>query len=74
MAARDLTRADARREIEETRRRLGVLNHLAIAGLLDSNPDDLFTAMSDLVAFHQVALNLIDLLGKSALQLPEEAP
>lgn len=70
MHPRDLTRADAERAIEETKRALGGLQHLAVAGLLGSIEDDLAPAMVRLVSIHSAAIALIEILGDSAQQLP----
>lgn len=67
---RDLTRADAREAIEDTKRALGGLNHVAVAGLLHC--DDGTSAMTKLVATYDLAVALVGVLGLFALQLPEE--
>ena len=69
---RDLTRADARDAINETKRALGGLHHIAVAGMLNEG-EDLIARMSGLVATRDLIVHLIDdILGRFALQLPEE--
>jgi hypothetical protein len=71
MTAPDLTRADARKAIEQTKRALGGLNHLAIAGAAHADQMSMST-MTRLTTAHGAILELINVLGQSALQLPEE--
>jgi hypothetical protein len=68
---RDLTRADARHAIQEARRTLGALNHLAIAGTAHVDEMGVSTATM-LASVRGAALELINVLGQAALQLPEE--
>lgn len=68
---RDLTRADARQAIQDAKRALGGLNHLAVAGAAHADQMDVRTATL-LASVRGAALELINVLGHSALQLPEE--
>lgn len=67
---RDLTRGDARAAIEDVRRAMAVLSHLAIAGLLHANHQSL-SGMRRLSAAESIASDLAKVLALSALQLPE---
>jgi hypothetical protein len=68
---RDLNRADAVQATQDAYRAVGVLNHLAIAGVLHIDDADYCTQLTLLTKMDEVLRGCIECLSEAALQLPE---
>jgi hypothetical protein len=73
----DLTRADAERAVDEATRAVAALGHLAMAGVLHFEGEDvdvLRSGLSTAVAALTAAAGLVSYLGEMARRLPEGEP